>query len=113
MNQHNEDGAGDVTGLLIRWRDGDREAFDALVPLVYRELRGVAAGRLRGERAKGPLQTTALVHEAYLRLVNLSRLKVESRAHFFAVAARLMRQVLVDQARHAHADKRGRGQTMV
>ncbi len=105
--------AGDVTGLLIKWRQGDRAALDALIPLVYRELRGVAAARLRGERPGGTLQTTALVHETYLRLVALNRLAVESRAHFLAVAARLMRQILVDQARRAHADKRGGGQTMV
>lgn len=113
MNQPNEEGAGDVTGLLIKWRQGDRAALDALIPLVYRELHGVAAGRLRGERAGGSLQTTALVHETYLRLVDLNRLTVENRVHFFAVAARLMRQILVDQARRAQADKRGGGQTMV
>jgi RNA polymerase sigma factor (TIGR02999 family) len=113
MNETNEKGAGDVTGLLIKWRQGDRAALDALMPLVYRELHGVAAGRLRGERAGGSLQTTALVHETYLRLVDLNRLTVENRVHFFAVAARLMRQILVDQARRAQADKRGGGQTMV
>jgi RNA polymerase sigma factor (TIGR02999 family) len=113
MNVTNGEGAGDVTGLLIKWRQGDRAALDALIPLIYRELHGVAAGRLRGERAGGSLQTTALVHETYLRLVDLNRLTVENRVHFFAVAARLMRQILVDQARRAQADKRGGGQTMV
>jgi RNA polymerase sigma factor (TIGR02999 family) len=113
MTDTNEERAGDVTGLLIKWRQGDRAALDALMPLVYRELHGVAAGRLRGERAGGSLQTTALVHETYLRLVDLNRLTVENRVHFFAVAARLMRQILVDQARRAQADKRGGGQTMV
>jgi RNA polymerase sigma factor (TIGR02999 family) len=104
---------GDVTVLLTRWRQGDKAALDALIPLVYRELRGVAAGRLRGERAGRSLETTALVHETYLRLVDLHRLTLENRTHFFAVAARLMRQILVDHARRAQADKRGGGQTMV
>jgi RNA polymerase sigma factor (TIGR02999 family) len=104
---------GDVTVLLTRWRQGDKAALDALIPLVYRELRGVAAGRLRGERAGRSLETTALVHETYLRLVDLHRLTLENRTHFFAVAARLLRQILVDHARRAQADKRGGGQTMV
>lgn len=103
----------DVTDLLIKWRQGDKAALDALIPLVYRELRGVAAARLRGERAGCSLQTTALVHETYMRLVDLHRLTLENRTHFFAVAARLMRQILVDQARRAQADKRGGGPTMV
>jgi RNA polymerase sigma factor (TIGR02999 family) len=103
----------DVTALLIKWRQGDKAALDSLIPLVYRELRGIAAGRLRGERAGCSLQTTALVHEAYLRLVDLNRLTLENRTHFFAVAARIMRQILVDQARRAQADKRGGGLTMV
>ena len=103
----------DVTGLLIKWRQGDKAALDALIPLVYRELRGVAGARLRGERAECSLQTTALVHETYLRLVDLNRLTLENRTHFFAIAARLMRQILVDQARRSQAEKRGGGLTMV
>ena len=103
----------DVTELLINWRLGDKAALDALISLVYRELRGVAAARLRGERAGCSLQTTALVHETYLRLVDLNRLKLENRTHFFAIAARLMRQILVDHARRAEADKRGGGLTIV
>ena len=103
----------DVTGLLIKWRQGDKGALDALIPLVYRELRGVAGARLRGERAGSLLQTTALVHETYLRLVGLHRLTVENRTHFFAIAARLMRQILVDQARRSQAEKRGGGLTIV
>ena len=111
---HDQDGAdGDVTGLLIKWGQGDKAALDALIPLVYRELRGVAGARLRGERAGCSLQTTALVHETYLRLVDLHRLTLENRTHFFAIAARLMRQILVDQARRAQAEKRGGGMTMV
>ena len=103
----------DVTGLLIKWRHGDKAALDELIPLVYGELRRVARARLRGERAGGSLQTTALVHEAYLRFANLHRLTLENRSHFFAVAARLMRQILVDEARRARAEKRGGGITMM
>jgi len=103
----------DVTALLIQWRQGDKSSLDALIPMVYRELRAVAGARLRGERARASIQTTALVHETYLRLVDLHRLTVESRTHFFAIAARLMRQILVDQARRATADKRGGSRTLV
>jgi RNA polymerase sigma factor (TIGR02999 family) len=103
----------DVTALIAKWRNGDKGALDALVPLVYEELRRVAHARLRGEPAGHQLQTTALVHEAYLRLVDIKRMAVDSRTHFFAVAARLMRQVLVDHARRQRADKRGGGATML
>ena len=106
-------GGHDVTSLLIKWRQGDRTALDELIPLVYRELRRVASARLRGEQPGGALQTTALVHEAYLRFVDLHRLTLENRTHFFAVAARLMRQILVDHARRAHAGKRGGGVTLI
>ena len=99
----------DITGLLVKWRAGDRNALDAVIPLVYRELHGVARARLRRERDEVALQTTLLVHETYIRLVSLRRLAVENRIHFFAVAARLMRQVLVDHARSEHAQKRGGG----
>jgi RNA polymerase sigma factor (TIGR02999 family) len=105
--------AGDVTALLLQWRHGDRAALDALVPLVYRQLRRVAHARLRSEGAGHPLQTTELVHEVYLRLIDIDRLSFTDRAHFFAVAARLMRQILVDRARRDRAAKRGRGATMV
>jgi len=101
-----------VTALLLEWRQGDKAAFDRLVPVVYEELRRVARAHLRGERAHS-LQTTALVHEAYLRLVDLDRMTIHSRTHFFAVAARLMRQILVDDARKRLADKRGGGVTIV
>ena len=103
----------DVTALLDKWRQGDRSALDALVPLVYDELRRVAHARLRGEPAGHPLQTTALVHEAYLRLIDVNRMAFSSRTHFFALAARLMRQVLVDTARRQRADKRGGGATIL
>ena len=108
-----ETGDRDITDLLIKWRQGDKAALDALIPLVYRELRAVAGARVRGERVGCSLQTTALVHETYLRLVDLNRLTLENRTHFFAIAARLMRQILVDQARRAQAEKRGGGVTMV
>jgi RNA polymerase sigma factor (TIGR02999 family) len=103
----------DVTALLIEWRQGDTGALERLVPLVYAELRKVAGAQLRRERVGHSLQATALVHEVYLRLVNVDRMTLESRAHFMAVAARLMRQILVDHARRRLAGKRGGGATMV
>ncbi len=103
----------EVTDLLLSWRQGDAEALDRLVPLVYDELRRVARGRLRREPAGHALQSTALVHEVYLRLVDVDRMTLRSRTHFFAVAATLMRQILVDHARRQKADKRGGGVTMV
>ena len=99
----------DVTGLLLSWRQGDAAALDRLVPLVYDELRQVARRRLRGEAPGHALQSTALVHEVYLRLVDVDRMTLTSRAHFFGVAATLMRQILVDHARRQRADKRGGG----
>ena len=103
----------DVTGLLLSWRQGDAEALDRLVPLVYDELRRVARRHLRREQPGHALQATALVHEVYLRLVDVDRLTLKNRTHFFAVAAKLMRQILVDHARRQRADKRGGGVTMV
>ena len=103
----------DVTGLLLSWRQGDAAALDRLVPLVYDELRRVARRHLRREQPGHALQATALVHEVYLRLVDVDRLTLKNRTHFFAVAAKLMRQILVDHARRQHADKRGGGATMV
>ena len=104
-------GAGgiDVTGLLIAWSDGDRAALDALLPVVYAELRRQARRALRREAAGHTLQPTALVHEAYLRLVNQRPIRWQGRSQFFGVAARCMRQVLVDAARTRRAAKRGRG----
>ena len=95
-----------VTDLLARWSKGDAAAREALVPVVYDELRRVAGRCLAGERNQ-TLQSTALVHEAYLRLVGHDSLRVESRAHFFGIAARLMREILVDHARMRGAAKRG------
>lgn len=96
-----------VTVLLERWRSGDRAALDALMPLVYEELRRLARHYLKQERPDHTLQSTALVHEAYVRLVGQDLPEWKSRAHFFGVAARLMRQILVDHARTHHAAKRG------
>ncbi len=98
-----------VTELLIRWRGGDREALDALMPLVYEELRQVARAYLQAERPEHTLQSTALVHEAYVRLVGQALPQWQNRAHFFAVAAQIMRQILVDYARSHRAAKRGSG----
>jgi RNA polymerase sigma factor (TIGR02999 family) len=109
------DPAGDpnVTNLLVEWRRGDQGALERLIPIVYQELRRVASARLRSEGADHTLQTTALVHEAYLRLAGLKRMTLENRTHFFAMAARLMREILVDHARRKHALKRGGGVTVL
>ena len=98
-----------VTELLGRWRGGDREALDSLIPLVYNELRQIARHYLRSERPGHTLQSTALVHEAYVRMISQDLPQWQNRAHFFAVAAQLMRQILVDHARASRADKRGGG----
>ena len=98
---------GDVTQLLDRWCGGDVDAFNALVPLVYDELRKLAAHSLRNERDGHTLQPTALVHEAFLRLRNVRDIRMENRAYFYGAAARVMRRVLVDHARRRRADKRG------
>jgi RNA polymerase sigma factor (TIGR02999 family) len=99
----------EVSLLLQGWRDGDRKALDALLPLVYKELRRLAHFQLRNERPDHTLQSAALVHEAYLRLIGLKTPQWESRTHFFAIAAQLMRQILVDYARRHGAVKRGKG----
>jgi RNA polymerase sigma factor (TIGR02999 family) len=98
--------ADSVTELLARSRDGNAEAMERLVPLVYDELRAIAHRQLRGERADHTLGTTGLVHEAYIRLVDQTRVDWRDRSHFFAVAARVMRRVLVDYARRRGAQKR-------
>ena len=99
----------DVTAWLIAWGRGDALAGSRLMTAVYEDLRRVARRRLRAERADHALAPTALVHEAYLRLVGMRRVRWQNRAQFFAIAARLMRQILVDQAREAGAAKRGAG----
>ncbi len=99
----------EVTDLLIAWRGGDPSALSQLLPLVYRELKQIATRFLRGESDHRSLQTTALVHEAYLRLIEIERVQWQDRTHFFAVTAQLMRRILVDQARHHQRIKRGGG----
>ncbi len=96
-----------VTVLLAKWRGGDEEALQALIPLVYQELRRLAHSYLRAERPGHTLQSTALVHEAFLRLVDQRPVQFQNRAHFLGVAAKLMRQILVDYARARRAAKRG------
>jgi RNA polymerase sigma-70 factor, ECF subfamily len=97
----------EVTRLLIRLMDGERAVLDDLLSLVYAELRRLAAGYLRHERPGHTLQPTALVHEAYLRLVDQTQVQWQNRAHFFGVAAQMMRRILVDHARSQQAEKRG------
>ncbi len=97
----------DITQLLQAWSDGRRDALDAIVPLVYDELRRQAHHYLRRERAEHTLQTTALVNEAYLKLVEQNRVVWQNRAHFFGIAANLMRRILVDYAREKNRAKRG------
>jgi RNA polymerase sigma factor (TIGR02999 family) len=99
--------------MLLAWQQGDNEALVRLIPLVYEELRRVAHAHLRAEPAGHIFQTTALVHEAYLRLVDLNRVNLRDRGHLLALAARLMRQILVDQARRRNALKRGGGLRIV
>ena len=100
-------GSRQVTELLVRWRKGDRQALDALIPLVYEELRRIAQHFLQREKPGHTLQSTALVHEAYVRMVGQNLPEWQSRAHFFGIAAQLMRQILVDHARARQAAKRG------
>jgi RNA polymerase sigma-70 factor, ECF subfamily len=97
----------EVTQLLLAWSDGDKGALEELTPLVYAELRRLAERHMRRERAGHPLQTTALVNEAYLRLIDLRRVRWQNRAHFFGVAAQLMRHILVDFARARRRAERG------
>lgn len=100
---------GDVTELLIQCGKGNKLALDQLMPLVYGELRRLAGAYLRRERSDHTLQSTALVHEAYLRLVNQRSVVWQNRAHFFGMAAQMMRRILVDHARAQQASKRGSG----
>jgi len=99
----------EVTQLLLAWNDGDESALEKLAPLVYAELRRLAKRRMRLERPDHTLQTTALINEAYLRLVDVRNVHWQNRAHFFALCARLMRRILVDYARTRHYAKRGGG----
>lgn len=110
LNVMTSDGPpGEVTRILARWRGGDQKALDELMPLVYREMRDLAARSLRRERPHHTLQSTALVHEAYLRLAHYDHIDWRSRAHFLGVAATIIRQILVDHARTRLRAKRGGG----
>lgn len=104
---------GDITQLLLTWSGGDREALDELVPLVYQELRSLARRHLANERADHTLSTKALVHEAYVKLVDIDRVAWQDRAHFFAMASRAMRRILIDHARARRRQKRGGGRERV
>ena len=99
----------EVTQLLLDWSSGDKAALDKLIPVVYKELRQLARNYMRKERAGHTLQTSALVNEAYLRLIDYKQMRWQNRAHFFAVAAQAMRRILVDHARAQQAAKRGAG----
>lgn len=104
---------GQLTRLLSACSDGEEEAFDRLIPLVYADLKAIAHRRLRSERAGHTLDTTAVVHEAYLQLINQATATWRDRAHFFAVASRVIRHVLIDYARRRDAAKRGGGRLQV
>lgn len=103
----------EVTRWLLAWSDGDQAALDQLMPLVYDELRHLAHSYLKRERPGHTLQTTALVNEAYLRLIDQHRVEWQNRAHFFGIASQLMRRILVDHARSRHVAKRGGGARQV
>jgi RNA polymerase sigma factor (TIGR02999 family) len=105
--------AADLTGLLVSWSNGERSAAERLIPAVYEELHRQAERAMRREGVAHTLQTTALVHEAYMRLVDQHHIEWRNRAHFFGIAAEVMRRVLVDHARARLADKRGGGVTRV
>jgi len=111
MNKEPQDRAqrSEVTRLLNAWRDGKGDALQELIPLVYQELRRLAHHHMRGERPGHTLQTTAVIHEAFLKLIDQSAVNWENRAHFFGVASQLMRRILVDHARARAAEKRGGG----
>lgn len=109
MSQDSPTSSGQVTQLLHQARDGDRVAVDRLVALVYADLKDIARGQLRRERVDHTLDATALVHEAYMKLAAPAGLASKDRAHFLGIAARAMRQVLVDHARRVKAEKRGGG----
>ena len=98
-----------ITQLLVQWKGGNQQALDALMPLVYRELKRLAGSYLRRERPDHTLQSAALVNEAYLRLVDQKQVQWQNRAHFFGIAAQMMRRILVDHARGQNAAKRGAG----
>jgi RNA polymerase sigma factor (TIGR02999 family) len=107
--QNGEPSPEEITGLLLDWGKGDKAALDRVIPLVYQELRRLAHRQMRRERAGDTLQTTALINEAYLRLVDYTRVRPRDRAHFFAIAAQAMRRILIERARSRRSSKRGSG----
>lgn len=107
MTQDPRPSTSEITQLLRDWQEGSREALDQLVPLVYDELRIIAARHFAGERRDGALQTTALVSEVYLKLIDQRRVDWQNRAHFFAIAARLMRRIILDDVRRRLREKHG------
>ena len=103
----------EITGLLRAWEHGDREALDRLMPIVYDELRRAARNYMRRERDSNTLQATALVNEVYMRLIDITSVRWQDRAHFFAIAASMMRRILLDAARARAAGKRGGGELRI
>jgi RNA polymerase sigma-70 factor, ECF subfamily len=112
MSARPRDTSADITRLLREWQAGDRAALDALIPIVYDELHVIASRHMAREWRAGTLETTALVNEAYLKLVDQRKVDWQSRAHFFAIAAQVMRRILVDHARRKLRGKRGAGAVM-
>ncbi len=107
--QNGEPSPEEITGLLLDWGNGDKAALDRVITLVYQELRRVARREMRRERPGDTLQTTALINEAYLRLVDYARVRPRDRSHFFAIAAQAMRRILIERARSRRSAKRGSG----
>lgn len=105
-------GASDITAILKAYSDGDRSAVNEILPIIYDELRRIARAQLRNERLDHTLQPTALVHEAYIKLIDQDRVRWQNRAHFFGIASKIMRRILLDHARKHAATKRGRGQKL-
>ena len=102
-----------ITGILRRWSDGDRNALEELIPLVYKELHRIAHARLRGERPDHSLQSTELVHEVYLRMIDQSGAQWRDRVHFFAAGSQIIRHILIDHARARLRERRGGGVTLL
>jgi RNA polymerase sigma factor (TIGR02999 family) len=107
--QSSESPPEEITGLLLDWGQGNKAALDRVIPLVYQELRRLAHRQMRRERTGDTFQTTALINEAYLRLVDYARVRPRDRAHFFAIAAQAMRRILIERARSRRSTKRGSG----
>lgn len=109
MSTSNEMHSAEITGLLLDWGKGDKSALDRVIPLVYKELRRLAHRQMKRERVGDTFQTTVLINEAYLRLIDYAQVQPRDRSHFFAIAAQAMRRILIEKARSHHATKRGSG----